>query len=62
MDADAFEAFNEAGGAFDAKTARALEDCILSTGGSVEAEDLYKRFRGRLPGVAALLKGRGLVD
>ena len=61
MDADAFEAFEEAGGAFDPATAKSLEDNILSTGGSVEAEDLYVKFRGRLPGVEALLKGRGLA-
>ncbi len=41
--------------------ARALEDNILSTGGSVEADELYIAFRGRLPGVEALLKGRGLA-
>ncbi|MEM6659877.1 MAG: M3 family metallopeptidase, partial [Pseudomonadota bacterium] len=61
MDADAFAAFEEAGGAFDPDRAKALEDNILSTGGSREAEDLYLAFRGRLPGVEALLKGRGLV-
>ena len=61
MDADAFEAFEEAGGAFDAAQAKALEEHILSKGGSVEADQLYTRFRGRLPGVDALLKGRGLV-
>ncbi|SDO27883.1 peptidyl-dipeptidase Dcp [Lutimaribacter pacificus] len=61
MDADAFEAFREAGDAFDADTAQALEDNILSRGGSVEAAELYERFRGRLPGVEALLKGRGLI-
>ncbi len=61
MDADAFAAFNEAGGPFDAQTARSLEANILSAGGSVDAEELYLAFRGRLPGVAALLKGRGLV-
>ncbi|WP_299353828.1 M3 family metallopeptidase [uncultured Shimia sp.] len=61
MDADAFEAFEEAGGAFDPAMAKSLEDNILSTGGSVEAEDLYVQFRGRLPGVEALLKGRGLA-
>ncbi|WP_170456426.1 M3 family metallopeptidase [Ruegeria arenilitoris] len=62
MDADAFAAFEEAGGAFDPERAQALEDNILSKGGSKEAEDLYLAFRGRLPGVEALLKGRGLVD
>ncbi|PSL22183.1 M3 family metallopeptidase [Shimia abyssi] len=61
MDADAFEAFEEAGGAFDPAIAQALEDHILSAGGSVEADQLYTRFRGRLPGVEALLKGRGLA-
>ncbi|MEP1766854.1 MAG: M3 family metallopeptidase [Sulfitobacter sp.] len=61
MDADAFEAFEEAGGAFDAERARALEEHILSTGGSRDAAELYVAFRGRLPGVEALLKGRGLV-
>jgi len=61
MDADAFEAFEEAGGAFDADRARALETHILSTGGSQDAAELYVAFRGRLPGVEALLKGRGLA-
>lgn len=60
MDADAFAAFEEAGGAFDPVKAKALEDNILSTGGSKEAEELYVAFRGRMPGVEALLKGRGL--
>jgi peptidyl-dipeptidase Dcp len=60
MDADAFEAFEEAGGAFDPERAKALEKHILSTGGSQDAAELYTAFRGRLPGVEALLKGRGL--
>lgn len=61
MDADAFAAFEEAGSAFDPERAKALEENILSKGGSKEAEDLYLAFRGRLPGVEALLKGRELV-
>ena len=61
MDADAFEAFEEAGGAFDPERAAALEVNILSTGGSRDAGELYVAFRGRLPGVEALLKGRGLA-
>ena len=62
MDADAFEAFEETGDAFDAATAEKLERFILSAGGSDEAETLYRAFRGQMPGVEALLKGRGLVD
>ena len=61
MDADAFEAFEEAGDAFDPERAKALEENILSTGGSQDAAELYMEFRGRLPGVEALLKGRGLA-
>jgi peptidyl-dipeptidase Dcp len=60
MDADAFAAFGEAGGPFDAETAQKLEKFILSAGGSQEADALYTAFRGRMPGVDALLKGRGL--
>ena len=60
MDADAFEAFEEHG-AFDPATARLLEENILSKGGSEDAETLYTAFRGRMPGVEALLKGRGLL-
>ncbi len=61
MDADAFDAFRETGDAFDPATAARLERFILSAGGSDEAETLYTAFRGRMPGVEALLKGRGLA-
>ena len=61
MDADAFAAFEEADGPFDPDKAQALEEHILSTGGSKEAEELYLAFRGRMPGVEALLRGRGLA-
>ena len=55
-----FEAFEEAGDPFDPDIAKALEATVLSSGGSVDAAELYTKFRGRLPGVQALLKGRGL--
>ncbi len=62
MDADAFQAFEEAGDPFDARTARRLEETVLSRGGAREAEDLYLAFRGRMPGPEAMLAGRGLVE
>jgi peptidyl-dipeptidase Dcp len=62
MDADAFAAFREAGDPFDPALAARLERHVLAAGGSEEAEVLYTRFRGRMPGVEALLKGRGLLD
>ncbi len=62
MDADAFAAFEEAGDAFDPETAAKLEKFILSAGGSQPPEQLYTQFRGRMPGVEPLLKGRGLLE
>lgn len=60
MDADAFEAFREAGDIFDPETAKRLEQTILSRGGSAPADDLWMDFRGSMPDVGPLLKGRGL--
>ena len=62
MDADAFEAFEETGDPFDPVMAEKLARHIYSAGGSKEADQLYLAFRGKLPGVEALLKGRGLVE
>ena len=61
MDADAFEAFREAGDIFDPETARKLEQDILSRGGSLPADQLWIKFRERMPGVGPLLTGRGLI-
>lgn len=61
MDADAFKAFEEAGDVFDAATAERLSEKVYSAGGSEKPEDAYTGFRGKLPGVEALLEGRGLV-
>ena len=60
MDADAFASFEEAAGPFDMERARALQDNILSKGGSADAQELYVAFRGKLPDATALLRNRGL--
>ena len=62
MDADAFAAFEEAGNPFDPEVAARLEKYVLSAGGSEEADVLYTKFRGRMPGVEPMLKGRGLLE
>ncbi|RWR11749.1 M3 family metallopeptidase [Paenirhodobacter populi] len=62
MDADAFAAFEERGDAFDPETAEKLEKFILSAGGSRPADELWLAFRGKKPGIEALLKGRGLLE
>lgn len=59
LDADAFQAFKEAG-IFDQKTARAFRENILAAGGTEDPMTLYKRFRGAEPQIDALLKRRGL--
>ncbi|MBP7241066.1 M3 family metallopeptidase [Amaricoccus sp.] len=61
MDADAFAAFRETGDLFDPTVAASLAENILSKGGSRDAAQLYKAFRGRLPGVDALIEQRGLA-
>ncbi|MEL6574779.1 MAG: M3 family metallopeptidase [Pseudomonadota bacterium] len=62
MDADAFEAFEATGNPFDPTLASRLAEHVLSAGGRQEPEDAYTAFRGAMPGVEPLLKGRGLVE
>ncbi len=62
MDADAFEAFEQSGDVFDPDMAQKLETFILSAGNSRPPEELYIGFRGKMPGVEPLLKGRGLLE
>ena len=60
LDADAFEAFEEAGDPFDAATAKRLHDHIYSAGYRRDPAEAYTAFRGRLPTSDALLRKRGL--
>jgi len=60
LDADAFEAFEETGNAFDPATAARLREFIYSAGNLRDPIEAYTAFRGRLPAVDALLKKRGL--
>ncbi len=59
LDADGFEAFEEAGDAFDPALAERLKD-VFSAGDREAPMALYERFRGRAPTVQALLRQRGL--
>ncbi len=62
LDADAFEAFTEAGDIFDAETAGRLHDHVLSAGYRRDPAKAYAAFRGRMPSTAPLLRKRGLAD
>ncbi|HWE44446.1 MAG TPA: M3 family metallopeptidase [Caulobacteraceae bacterium] len=59
LDHDAFEAFTEAGGPYDAPTAKRFHDDILSVGNTVDPADAYRAFRGRDATVDAYLRDHG---
>lgn len=61
LDCDAFDAFKEAGSAFDATTAKRLHDCVYSVGNTREPGATFRAFRGRDPKVEAMLESRGLI-
>jgi peptidyl-dipeptidase Dcp len=59
LDADAFQAFKETS-LFDPATATRFRREILARGHTEDPMVLYKRFRGREPGIEPLLEKRGL--
>jgi len=59
LEADAFEAFEDAGG-FDKDLAEKFQT-LLKSGGSKDPEELYRDFRGRDPNADALLRREGLL-
>ncbi|WP_342643227.1 M3 family metallopeptidase [Rhodoligotrophos ferricapiens] len=61
LDADGFEAFEQADDIFDSETAGRLKEFVYSAGNRREPMDAYMAFRGRPPKQDALLRGRGLV-
>ncbi len=61
LDADAFDAFEEAGDVFDPQVAKRLRDHIYAAGGARDPAEAYQAFRGRMPSVDPLLRKRGLL-
>ena len=59
LSADAWEAFTEAGGPYDKAAAKRLRDDVFSAGNTVDPAEAYRAFRGRDPGIAALMRKRG---
>ncbi len=62
LDADAFDAFREAGDAFDPATAQRLGDFVYAAGNRRDPAEAYAGFRGRLPTPEALFRKRGLTQ
>jgi peptidyl-dipeptidase Dcp len=60
LDSDAFQAFRETGDIFNRDVASKFEKEILSRGGTKDALEMYIAFRGKEPGIDALLENRGL--
>jgi peptidyl-dipeptidase Dcp len=60
LDADGFEAFEQAGDLFDPAMAGRLRT-ILQSGDTRDPMELYVEFRGHAPQTAALMRNRGLV-
>ncbi len=66
LSADAYAAFEEAGkisgrGTLDVATGRRYREAILEAGGSRPAMESFKAFRGREPGIDALLRHQGMA-
>jgi peptidyl-dipeptidase Dcp len=60
LTADAAEAFEEApGGYYDKATAEKLVKFVFSVGNTIDPAEGYRAFRGRDPGIAALMRKRG---
>ncbi len=59
LSTDAYEAFVEAGGPYDHAVATRLRDYVFSAGNTVDPADGYRAFRGRDPGIGALMRRRG---
>jgi peptidyl-dipeptidase Dcp len=60
LDADAFKAFKETGNIFNKEVAAKFEKEILARGGTRDPLQMYIAFRGKEPGIDALLENRGL--
>jgi peptidyl-dipeptidase Dcp len=61
LDHDAFEAFIEAGGPYDAAVAKRLRDDIMAVGNGVDPGEAYRNFRGSDPKIDGLLRARGFA-
>jgi len=59
LDADGFAAFKQAENIFDPETAARLKKWVYQSGGLLEADELYRNFRGQDPSIEPLLEGRG---
>ncbi|HEU4413048.1 MAG TPA: M3 family metallopeptidase [Polyangiaceae bacterium] len=61
LTADAFEAFVEAEGPYDKAVAARLREHVFAAGNTVDPAEGYRAFRGKDPGIDALMRKRGFL-
>ena len=61
LDADGFDAFKQAENIWDPEIAGRLKKWVYEAGGLLEADELYRNFRGQDPSIEPLLEGRGFA-
>ncbi len=61
LTADAFNAFTEAKGPYDATVAERLRKFVFSVGDTIDPAEGYRSFRGKDAGTEALMKKRGFA-
>ncbi len=62
LDADGFAAFKETGDIFDPELAKRLKKNVYEAGELYEADELYRKFRGKDPSPEPLLELRGFKE
>jgi peptidyl-dipeptidase Dcp len=61
LTADAWEAFTEGAGPWDHNVAQRLKDHVFTRGNTEDPAVAYQAFRGRDPGISALMRKRGFT-
>lgn len=62
LDADAFVAWKESGDIFNKEVSGRFKDFVLAHGGTNDATEQYRRFRGKDPDMKYLLLQRGMIN
>jgi peptidyl-dipeptidase Dcp len=62
LSSDAFETFREGSGPYDKAVAKRLYDKVFSVGNTIDPADGYRAFRGKEPGIGALMRKRGFPE
>ena len=61
LTADAYEAFKEGKGPYDAAVAARLKKHVFQSGDTVDPAAAYRAFRGHDPDIAPLMRKRGFA-